>query len=81
MKLIKEEFENYAREQGYENGIELFEYLDGDTKIYKRYKDKVPINKEVFTRICWEIGIVDAEAFIKFELGEKNRYREIWENF
>ncbi len=81
MKLIKEEFENYAQEQGYENGAELFESLEGDKRVYERYKSEVPINKEVFTRICWEIGIVDAEAFIKFELGEKSRYREIWENF
>lgn len=43
MKLIKEEFENYAQEQGYENGAELFEALEGDKKVYERYKAEVPI--------------------------------------
>ena len=29
MKLLKEEFENYAQEQGYESAEELFDYLGG----------------------------------------------------
>lgn len=47
MKFIKEEFKNYARGKGGKN-------------VYERNENEVPLNKEVFTRICWETGIVDS---------------------
>lgn len=81
MKLIKDEFENYAIGQGYERGEELFDYLGGNLDLYRRYKKQVPVNKETFTRICWEIGMSDAADFIKFESDERERYREIAEEF
>lgn len=81
MKLIKDEFENYAQEQGYDSGEELFDYLGGNLDRYRRYKKQVPVNKETFTRICWEIGMSDAADFIKFESDERERYREIAEEF
>lgn len=81
MKLIKEEFENYAQGQGYENGEELFDYLGGNIDSYRRYKKQIPINKETFTRICWEIGMSNASDFIKFEFDEKARYCKIAEEF
>ena len=34
MKLLKEEFENYAQEQGYESAEELFDYLRPNPKQY-----------------------------------------------
>ena len=43
MKLLKEEFENYAQEQGYESAEELFDYLGGNVNAYRRYKKQVPI--------------------------------------
>lgn len=49
MKLLKEEFENYAQEQGYESAEELFDYLGGNVNAYRRYKKQVPISKETFT--------------------------------
>lgn len=81
MKLIKDEFENYAHRQGYESGEELFEYLGGNINTYITNKKQIPISKETFTRICWEIGISDAADFIKFESDERERYREIAEEF
>ena len=56
MKLLKEEFENYAQEQGYESAEELFDYLGGNVNAYRRYKKQVPISKETFTQICWEVA-------------------------
>ena len=81
MKLIKDEFEKYAQEQGYESAEELFEYLGGNVNAYRRYKKQVPISKETFTQICWEVGMSDAADFIKFESDERERYREIAEEF
>ena len=43
MKLIKDEFENYAIGQGYERGEELFEYLGGNINSYRRYRKQIPI--------------------------------------
>ena len=37
MKFIQEEFDNYALEQGYENGIELFEVLGFTEDDYYEY--------------------------------------------
>ena len=81
MKLIKDEFEKYAQEQGYDSGEELFDYLGGNVNAYRRYKKQVPISKETFTQICWKVGMSDAADFIKFESGEQERYREITEEF
>lgn len=81
MKLIKDEFENYAQEQGYESGEELFEYLGGNINSYRRYRKQISISKETFTRICWEIGMSDAADFIKFEPDEREFSREIAEEF
>ena len=44
MKLIKDEFEKYAQEQGYESAEELFDYLGGNVNAYRRYKKQVPIS-------------------------------------
>ena len=81
MKLIKDEFEKYAQEQGYDSGEELFDYLGGNVNAYRRYKKQVPISKETFTQICWKVGMSDAADFIKFESDEQERYREITEEF
>lgn len=81
MKLIKDEFENYAQEQGYDSGEELFEYLGGNINSYRRYRKQIPISKEMFTQICWEIGMSDAADFIRFESDKREFYREIPEEF
>ena len=81
MKIIKEEFDRYAIEQGYESGEELFHYLGGKVQTYTRFSDEVPINKEMLTRICWEIGISSASEFLKYEDGDSKRYQDILEEF
>ena len=53
----------------------------GNVNAYRRYKKQVPISKETFTQICWEVGMSDAADFIKFESDERDRYREITEEF
>ena len=49
--------------------------------MHTRYKKQVPISKETFTQICWEVGMSDAADFIKFESDEQERYRKITEEF
>lgn len=81
MKIIKEDFERYAAEQGYEDGAELFDYLGGNQRTYARFEKEVPINKGILTRICWEIGISSASEFLKYEDGDSTRYQDILEEF
>ena len=81
MKLIKDEFEKNAQEQDDESAEELSDYSGGNVNAYRRYKKQVPISKETFTQICWEVGMSDAADFIKFESDEQERYREITEEF
>lgn len=50
----------------------------------KKYIIKIKgkeVSKETFTQICWEVGMSDAADFIKFESDERDRYREITEEF
>lgn len=51
MKLIKEPFENFAHEQGYESGAELFDELGLNRKSYEHFKKEVPIGKEALRTI------------------------------
>ena len=81
MKLIKEEFENYAKAQCYESGKELYESLYGNIILYELCKKYIPVEEEMFMRICWEIGISEAADLIKFEPEAIAGYCEIWEKF
>lgn len=81
MKLIKELFENYAHEQGYESGAELFEELGLNQESYDRYRKEVPIGKEALTTLCWELGTAAVLEFVTLTENERNRYIVILEQF
>ncbi len=81
MKLIKEQFENFAREQGYESGAELYDELNLNRDSYEHFKKEVPINKQTLKTLCWELGTAEVMDFVRFENNEKERYRDILEEF
>lgn len=81
MKLIKEQFENYAREQGYENGAELFDELGLNRTSYEHFRKEVPIGKEALRTLCWELGSVQVMEFVSLTEAERDRYRVILEQF
>ena len=81
MKLIKEQFENYAREQGYESGAELFDELGLNRTSYEHFHKEVPIGKEALRTLCWELGAVEVMEFVSLTEAERDRYRVILEQF
>ena len=81
MKIIKEQFDAYAREQGYASGAELFDDLELNQNTYNRYRSEVPIGRRVLELLCREIGAVEVTEFIRFVPGEAERYRDILEEF
>ena len=81
LKIIKENFNAFAREQGYENGAELFEELGLNKEKYIRYKSEVPISGSDLQTLCWEIGTADVTDFVRFAPGDRERHRRILEEF
>lgn len=81
MKLIKEPFENFAHEQGYESGAELFDELGLNRKSYEHFKKEVPIGKEALRTLCWELGSVEVTGFVSLTEIERDKYRVILEQF
>ena len=81
MKIIKEQFDSFAQEQGYSSGAELIDELGLNPKAYKRYHSEVPIGRKVLELLCREIGTAETIDFIRFAPGETDRYREILEKF
>ena len=80
MKLIKSQFEQYAKEQGY-TGAEIFNDLNLNVDAYNRYKKEVPIGKATLRTLCWELGATQVTEFVRFENDERERYRFILEEF
>lgn len=81
MKLIKESFDNFAHEQGYESGAELFDELGLNRKSYEHFKREVPIGKKALRILCWELGAAEVMDFISLTEYERDRYRVILEQF
>ncbi len=81
MKLIKEQFENFALEQGYESGAELYDELDLNRESYEHFKKEVPINKQTLRTLCWELGTAEVMDLVHFEGDEQERYLDILEEF
>lgn len=65
MKLNINEFETFAKEQGYESGTELFESLGFTAEDYEDYKEGKYITRQMLMRLYTDIG-VDAVGFIDF---------------
>ena len=81
MKLIKDRFGSYAREQGYENGAELYEDLGLKRNVYKHYRNEVPINGETLRVICWGLGTIVTMDFVSLNETERQKYRRILDEF
>lgn len=67
MKLNVDAFENYAREQGYESGMELFESLGFSAEDYEEYKEGKNITRKTLLRLYTEIGTSDVVDFVDFD--------------
>ena len=81
MKLIKEQFENFAHEQGYVSGAELFDDLGLNRTSYEHFRKEVPIGKEALKTLCWELGSVEVMGFVTLSEIERDKYRVILEQF
>lgn len=81
MKLVKERFENYAREQGYESGTDLFDDLGLNRNSYENFRKEVPIGKDALKKLCWELGSAEVMGFVSLTETERDRYRVILEQF
>lgn len=66
MKLNINAFENYAKEQGYENGVELFEMLGFSAEDYEEYRDGKNITRDALLKMYIEIGSSDVVDFVDF---------------
>lgn len=66
MKLNINEFEAYARKQGYESGTELFEALGFSAEDYEDYKDGKNITRNMLMRLYKDIGVSDVIGFVDF---------------
>ena len=58
---------NYALEQGYENGIELFEVLGFTKDDYYEYMEGRYVDRETLLRLYKELGSSDVINFIEFQ--------------
>lgn len=81
MKIIKEQFNAFAMEQGYASGAELFDDLGFNPEIYNHYHSEIPIGRKVLEKLCREIGAAETMEFVRMAPSEANRYREILEEF
>lgn len=81
MKIIKEQFDAFAREQGYESGAELFDDLGFNAEYYADRHEEVRIGGKVLEKLCREIGAAEVMEFVRFDPGEESRYRSILEEF
>ena len=66
MKMIKEEFERFAMEQGYESGVELFEDLGFNAEDYEDFADGADIDRDMLLRLYRELGTSDVIDFMEF---------------
>ena len=58
MKMIKEEFERFAMEQGYESGVELFEDLGFNAEDYEDFADGAEIDRDMLLRLYRELPML-----------------------
>ena len=66
MKLQIKEFETYAREQGFESGNELFQFLGFTAKDYEDYKFGKNISRDMLLRLYIDIGVSDVVDLVDF---------------
>ena len=74
MKLNRDRFEIFAKEQGYKDGVELFETLGYSADEYEYYADGEYIDREMLSYLYIKLGASNVLDFIEFGSGYK------WEN-
>lgn len=74
MKLNRDRFEIFAKEQGYKDGVELFETLGYSADEYEYYADGEYIDREMFLDLYIKLGASNVLDFIEFGSGYE------WEN-
>ena len=74
MKLNRDRFEIFAKEQGYKDGVELFETLGYSADEYEYYADGEYIDSEMPLDLYIKLGASNVLDFIEFGSGYE------WEN-
>ena len=74
MKLNRDRFEIFAKEQGYKDGVELFETLGYSADEYEYYADGEYIDREMILDLYIKLGASNVLDFIEFGSGYE------WEN-
>lgn len=74
MNLNRDRFETFAKEQGYKDGVELFETLGYSVDEYEYYADGEYIDREMLLDLYIKLGASNVLDFIEFGSGYE------WEN-
>ena len=74
MKLNRDRFEIFAKEQGYKDGVKLFETLGYSADEYEYYADGEYIDREMLLDLYIKLGASNVLDFIEFGSGYE------WEN-
>lgn len=74
MKLNRDRFEIFAKEQGYKDGVELFETLGYSVDEYEYYADGEYIDRDMLLDLYIKLGASNVLDFIEFGSGYE------WEN-
>ena len=74
MKLNRDRFEIFAKEQGYKDGVELFETLGYSADEYEYYADGEHIDRDMLLDLYIKLGASNVLDFIEFGSGYE------WEN-
>lgn len=74
MKMNRDRFEIFAKEQGYKDGVELFETLGYSADEYEYYADGEYIDREMLLDLYIKLGASNVLDFIEFGSGYE------WEN-
>ena len=74
MKLNRDRFEIFAKEQGYKDGVELFETLGYSADEYEYYADGESIDRDMLLDLYIKLGASNVLDFIEFGSGYE------WEN-
>lgn len=74
MKLNRDRFEIFAKEQGYKDGVELFETLGYSADEYEYYADGEYIDRDMLLDLYIKLGASNVLDFIESGSGYE------WEN-
>ena len=74
LKLNRDRFEIFAKEQGYKDGVELFETLGYSADEYEYYADGEYIDRKMLLDLYIKLGASNVLDFIEFGSGYE------WEN-